>query len=110
MRAGGPYRLWLAHVKALAWTIWLDRACADIIAAVSRSIPPDPALAAAVRRLREDRGMAREALAFRSGVSTVTVARIELGQASPAWVTVRSIAKALDLTIGELAAAVEAER
>ncbi len=78
--------------------------------AVPRSLPPDPALAVALRRLRENRGMSQEALAFRSGVSTGAIARIELGQASPAWVTVRLIADALGVTLTELAAAVEAER
>lgn len=77
---------------------------------VPRSLPPDPALAAALRRLREERGMAQEALAFRSGLSTGAIARIELGQASPSWVTVREIAKALDVTMTDLAAAVEAKQ
>jgi transcriptional regulator with XRE-family HTH domain len=80
------------------------------VLAVPRSLPPDPALAAALRRLREDRSMAQEALAFRSGISTGAIARIELGQASPAWVTVRKIADALGVSIVELAVAVEAER
>lgn len=77
--------------------------------AVPRSLPPDPALAAALRRLREDRSMAQEALAFRSGISTGAIARIELGQASPAWVTVRRIADALGVSLVELGAAVESE-
>ncbi len=81
-----------------------------IVRAVPRSLPPDPALSAALRRLREDRGMAQEALAFRSGISTGAIARIELGQASPSWVTVRAIAAALDVSLAELAAAVEAEQ
>jgi transcriptional regulator with XRE-family HTH domain len=80
------------------------------VSRVPRSLPPDPALAAALRRLREDRGMAQEALAFRSGISTGAIARIELEQSSPAWVTVRAIADALGVTLAELAAAVEAER
>lgn len=75
-----------------------------------RSLPPDLALAATIRRLREDRGIAQEALAFRSGVSTVTIARIELGQSSPAWVTVRQIARALEVSMAKLGAAVDAER
>jgi transcriptional regulator with XRE-family HTH domain len=80
-----------------------------IVRAVPRSLPPDQALAAALRRLREDRGMAQEAVAFRSGISTGAIARIELGQSSPAWVTVRQIAKALGVSLSELAAAVESE-
>ncbi len=91
-------------------TTWSERPCAGIVLAVPRSLPPDPALAAALRRLREDRSMAQEALAFRSGISTGAIARIELGQASPAWVTVRKIADALGVSIVELAVAVEAER
>jgi len=54
--------------------------------------------------------MAQEALAFRSGISTGAIARIELGQASPAWVTVLRIIAALDVGLVELAEAVEAER
>lgn len=91
-------------------TTWPERPCAGIVRTVPRSLPPDPALAAALRRLREDRSMAQEALAFRSGISTGAIARIELGQASPAWVTVRALADALDLSLVELAAAVESER
>jgi len=73
-----------------------------------RPLAPDPALAAVLRRLRLERGSTQEALAYRSGITTGSLARIELGQASPAWVTVRSIASALDVTLVELAAAIEA--
>jgi len=61
-----------------------------------------------LRRLREERGATQEALAYRSGITTGTLARIELGQASPAWATVRVIAKALGVSLAELARAVEA--
>ena len=88
---------------------WPERGRAGIVRAVPRSIPPDPALAAALRRLREDSGMAQEALAFRSGISTGAIARIELGQASPAWVTVRRIINALDVSLAELAEAIESQ-
>jgi transcriptional regulator with XRE-family HTH domain len=54
--------------------------------------------------------MAQEALAFRSGISTGAIARIELGQASPAWVTVRAITDALGVSLAELAVAVEATK
>lgn len=74
---------------------------------MARSSTPDPALAATVRRLREDRGITREALAFRSGITTGSLARIELGQSVPGWDTVRLLAKALDITLAELGAAVE---
>lgn len=77
---------------------------------MSRAPAPDPALAVVLRRLREDRGMTLEALAFKSGVSTGSLGRIELGRSSAAWSTVRQIADALDVSLTELAAAVEAER
>lgn len=73
-----------------------------------RKPAPDPALAAVLRQLRIERGATQEALAHRSGITTGSLVRIELGQASPAWTTVRRIAAALDVTLVDLAAAVEA--
>jgi transcriptional regulator with XRE-family HTH domain len=55
-----------------------------------------------------ERGATQEALAYRSGITTGSLARIELGQASPAWATVRQIAEALEVSLAELAVAVEA--
>jgi transcriptional regulator with XRE-family HTH domain len=75
---------------------------------VPRHLAPDPALASVLRRLRVERGTTQEALAYRSGITTGSLARIELGQASPAWTTVREIATALDVSMVELAAEVEA--
>jgi transcriptional regulator with XRE-family HTH domain len=75
---------------------------------VPSPLPTDPALARALRRLREERGLAQEALAFASGVSTGTIARIETGQSSPAWTTVRALARGMGVTLVELGAAVEA--
>jgi transcriptional regulator with XRE-family HTH domain len=75
---------------------------------VARSSNPDPALAATVRRLREERGITREALAFHSGITTGSLARIELTQSTPGWDTVRSIARALEISLTDLGAAVEA--
>jgi len=75
---------------------------------MTRSPKPDPALATALRRLREDHGLTREALAFRAEITTASLARIELAQATPGWDTIRRIAGALDLSISRLAAAVEA--
>lgn len=75
---------------------------------MARALRPDPALATAVRQLREDRGLTREALAFRAGLTISSLARIELGQASPGWDTIRLIATALDVSLSSLAAAIEA--
>jgi transcriptional regulator with XRE-family HTH domain len=74
---------------------------------VTRSTSPDPALAATLRRLRAERGITRETLAFRSGITTGSLARIELAQASPGWDTVRLLAQGLDISMAELGAAVE---
>jgi transcriptional regulator with XRE-family HTH domain len=74
------------------------------------ALPPDQALATALRRLRTDRGETQEALAYKAGITTGALARIELGQSNPAWATVRQIAQALDIRLVELAAAVEAVR
>lgn len=69
----------------------------------------DRALARVIRRLREERGESQETLAYRSGITSAALARIELGQSSPAWTTVRDIAGALEVRLAELMAAVEAE-
>jgi transcriptional regulator with XRE-family HTH domain len=69
----------------------------------------DKSLAAVLRRLREESGETQEAVAYRSGITTGSLARIELGQSSPAWATVRQIARALDVSLEDLGAAVERE-
>jgi transcriptional regulator with XRE-family HTH domain len=71
---------------------------------------PDAALSATVRRLREERGVTREAMAVKAGVTVGALARIELAQASPSWDSFTRIARALGLSITRLAAAVEAAR
>jgi transcriptional regulator with XRE-family HTH domain len=68
---------------------------------------PDPILAALLRRLREERGLSQEALAYKAGITAGSLGRIELAQSSPAWATVRQIARALDVTMAELSASVE---
>jgi len=69
----------------------------------------DPALAAVLRRLRIDRGLSQEAVAHRADISFTTLAKIELGQSAPAWATVRAIARALGVSMGQLGDAVDAE-
>ncbi|MFI5003447.1 MAG: helix-turn-helix domain-containing protein [Solirubrobacterales bacterium] len=70
----------------------------------------DPALGAAIRRLREDRGLSMEALAYKAGVTLNTITRLELAQSEPGWMTVRKVTDALGVSLAELAAAVESER
>jgi transcriptional regulator with XRE-family HTH domain len=64
---------------------------------------PQPALGKAVRQLREKRGVTQEALAPQAGVTTGTLGLIERGQANPTWDTVKGIAAALEVSIGDLA-------
>jgi DNA-binding XRE family transcriptional regulator len=52
---------------------------------------PDPTLGPVLRQLRETRGEAREALAYRAGLTAGTLAEIELGRANPSWATVMQI-------------------
>ena len=58
----------------------------------------------AVRRMRAERGITQEALAFKADVTIATTSRIERGETEPKWGTVRRLAAALDVTVGELAA------
>jgi|HubBroStandDraft_2_1064218.scaffolds.fasta_scaffold00402_12 transcriptional regulator with XRE-family HTH domain len=74
---------------------------------MTRLPTPDPALAATLRRMRSERGISREALAFRSGITPGALARIEFAEAIPGWDTVRLLAIGLDLDMVELCAAVE---
>jgi transcriptional regulator with XRE-family HTH domain len=76
---------------------------------VTVSLPVDQALATVLRRLREERDESREVVAVRAGVSLTTLVKVELGASSPTWPTVRAIAKALNVSLRELAEAVEAE-
>lgn len=71
---------------------------------------PDPYLSAAIRHLRQERGLTIESLAHSTGITTGSLSKIELGQSAPAWWTVRKIADALGISLAELVAAVEAER
>jgi transcriptional regulator with XRE-family HTH domain len=64
---------------------------------------PQPALGVAIRQLREKRGLTQEALAHKAGVTTGTLSLVERGRSNPAWGTVRGIATALGVTVGELA-------
>lgn len=70
---------------------------------------PDPALAAVLKRARDESGESQETVAHRAGITKTALQRIELGQSSPAWMTVCQIAAALDLSLHELVDAIERE-
>lgn len=70
---------------------------------MGRPDEPQPALGAAIRQLREKRGATQEALAYEAGVTVGTLSLIERGKSNPAWGTVKGIANALGVSMGELA-------
>jgi transcriptional regulator with XRE-family HTH domain len=77
---------------------------------MGRTAQPEPVLASTLRSLREQKGLTREKTAFRAGLTTGTLAQIELGRSAPAFDTVRRIGGALGMTLVELVVAIEAER
>ncbi len=68
---------------------------------------PDPVLAELLKRLREDRQITQEELAFDAGITASALSRIERGINNPGWMTVRRLADALDVSLAQLAAEVE---
>jgi transcriptional regulator with XRE-family HTH domain len=60
-----------------------------------------------LRRIREERGITQEVLAFHAGLTAGAIGHIELARAAPRWNTVRRIAEALGVDMVELSAAVE---
>lgn len=70
---------------------------------MARGDDPQPALGAAIRELRDKRGVTQEDLAHDAGVTVGTLSLIERGKSNPAWGTVKRIASALDTTMSDLA-------
>jgi transcriptional regulator with XRE-family HTH domain len=64
---------------------------------------PDRVLAVVLKRLREDRQLTQEELAFEAGITASALSRIERGLNSPGWTTLKQIIKALDVSFAELA-------
>jgi transcriptional regulator with XRE-family HTH domain len=65
--------------------------------------------AAAVRRIRIERGETQEDVAYNTALTVGAFGKIERGAVNPTWTTVRKIAEAFELTLGELGDAVERE-
>jgi transcriptional regulator with XRE-family HTH domain len=63
---------------------------------------PQPAVGKAIRQLREKRGLTQEAVAHDAGVTTATLGVIERGLSNPTWATVKAIASAVGVSMGEL--------
>jgi transcriptional regulator with XRE-family HTH domain len=68
---------------------------------------PDQVLAALLKRLREERDVTQEQLAFDAGITASALSRIERGLNSPGWTTLKRIVQALDVSLIELASALE---
>jgi transcriptional regulator with XRE-family HTH domain len=77
----------------------------------ARSKDADSALAAVLRRLRQECEETQESLAQKQevGMTAGSISMIELVQADPGWSKVRRIIKGLDVSLVELAEAVERE-
>ncbi|MHB8243124.1 MAG: helix-turn-helix domain-containing protein [Solirubrobacteraceae bacterium] len=73
-------------------------------------VRPDPALAALLKRLREERSLTQEQLAFDAHLTVSALSRIERGLSSPGWATVSRLAMALGVRVAEVASAVEKRR
>jgi transcriptional regulator with XRE-family HTH domain len=68
---------------------------------------PQPALGKAIRQLREKKGLTQEAVAHDAGITTATLGVIERGLSNPTWATLKGVAAALGIAIGELATAAD---
>lgn len=71
---------------------------------------PDPLLAALLKRLREEREVTQEQLAFDADITVSSLSRIERGLNSPGWTTLRKIVGALGVSLSELVASLERGR
>jgi transcriptional regulator with XRE-family HTH domain len=74
---------------------------------VSPIEPASPALAGALRGLREARGLTQEEVALTAGITTGSLSRIETRHSNPTWTTVERIAQALGVSLLELCAEME---
>jgi DNA-binding XRE family transcriptional regulator len=72
-------------------------------AVMRRAAKPQPALGAAIRELRRERGITQEALAHQAELTVGHLSMIERGHANPSWGAVVGLANALGVTVAELA-------
>ena len=71
---------------------------------MSESSNPQPALGAAVREMRAERGATQQHLAEAAGMTVAHLSKIERGLTNPTWGTVVALASALKVSIAALAA------
>lgn len=70
---------------------------------MTRAGEPQPALGAAVKQLREEQGTTQEGLAYEAGITTGTLSQLERGISNPSWGTLKAIARALGVSMIQLA-------
>jgi transcriptional regulator with XRE-family HTH domain len=70
--------------------------------------PPDPALGALLKRLRKEREVTQETLAFEADITVSALSRIERGLNNPGWMTVMRITRALKVSLVQLGTELEA--
>ncbi|HWX45605.1 MAG TPA: helix-turn-helix transcriptional regulator [Solirubrobacteraceae bacterium] len=68
----------------------------------------DKALGDVLRMHRKRRGESQEEVGYKAGLTAGTVSRIEQATARPEWETVRAIARALEVRLGDLGKEIEA--
>jgi transcriptional regulator with XRE-family HTH domain len=74
---------------------------------VSESSNPQPALGAAIRKLRTEGETTQETLAHAAGITVAHLSKIERGQTNPTWGTVKGIAAGLGISMVDVAKAAE---
>jgi transcriptional regulator with XRE-family HTH domain len=68
---------------------------------------PQPGLGRAVRHLREKQGISQEKVARRAGLHLTWINRMENGRTNPTWGSMKRVAFALKVSLGELATLAE---
>lgn len=79
-----------------------DRLCETVLP-VSESRNPQPALGAAIRSLRDERGATQQDTAQAANITVAHLSKIERGRTNPTWGTVVAIAAALGTSVADLA-------
>jgi DNA-binding XRE family transcriptional regulator len=86
------------------WNVTIEAACrCETVPTMSESSNPQPALGAAIRKLRGARKATQETVAQDAGITVAHLSKIERGQTNPTWGTVKGIAAALSVTMSKLA-------
>ncbi len=65
------------------------------------------ALGKAIRQLRNKQGKSQATLATEAGITPNMLSLIERGEANPSWATVQGIARALGVSVAEIAKGAE---